>query len=46
MMNCYISLLGFNTGLFDNTSCWVKKLDVEKLRGYFSVPHIVVGLGF
>ncbi len=36
-----------NKIIYDNlTGCWIKKLDVKKLRGYFSVPHIVVGLGF
>ena len=28
------------------TGYWIKKADVKKLRRYFSVPHIVVGLGF
>ncbi len=28
------------------TGYWIKKIDVKKLRAYFSVPHIVVGLGF
>jgi adenine-specific DNA-methyltransferase len=25
---------------------WIRKSDAKKLRGYFGVPHIVVGLGF
>jgi adenine-specific DNA-methyltransferase len=28
------------------TGYWIKKTDVKKLRGYFSIQHIVVGLGF
>jgi len=28
------------------TGYWIKKVDVKKLRGYFSIQHIVVGLGF
>ena len=28
------------------TGYWIKKTDVTKIRGYFNVPHIVVGLGF
>jgi adenine-specific DNA-methyltransferase len=28
------------------THYWIKKTDVQKLRGYFNIPHIVVGLGF
>ena len=28
------------------TGYWIKKGDMKKLRGYFGVPHIVVGLGF
>lgn len=28
------------------TGYWIKKSDMKKLRGYFSTPHIVVGLGF
>jgi adenine-specific DNA-methyltransferase len=28
------------------TGYWIKKVDMKKLRGYFSTPHIVVGLGF
>ncbi|MGB9721332.1 MAG: TaqI-like C-terminal specificity domain-containing protein [bacterium] len=28
------------------TGYWIKKADVKKLRGYFSIQHIVVGLGF
>lgn len=28
------------------TGYWIKKTDVKKLRGYFSIPHIVVGHGF
>lgn len=36
-----------NKIIYDNlTGYWIKKLDVKKLRGYFSIPHIVVGLGF
>lgn len=33
--------------IYDNlTGYWIKKSDVKKLRGYFSIPHIVVGHGF
>jgi len=28
------------------TGYWIKKTDIQKLRGYFNIPHIVVGLGF
>jgi len=28
------------------TGYWIKKSDVKKLRQYFNIPHIVVGLGF
>ncbi len=28
------------------TGYWIKKVEIKKLRGYFGVPHIVVGLGF
>jgi len=28
------------------TGYWIKKTDVTKIRRYFNVPHIVVGLGF
>jgi adenine-specific DNA-methyltransferase len=28
------------------TGYWIKKTDVQKLRKYFNIPHIVVGLGF
>jgi len=28
------------------TGYWIKNSDIKKLRGYFSTPHIVVGLGF
>lgn len=28
------------------TGYWIKKSDAKKLRGYFGLPHIVVGLGF
>jgi len=28
------------------TGYWIKKVDMKKLRGYYSIPHIVVGLGF
>lgn len=33
--------------IYDNlTGYWIKRTDVKKLRGYFSIPHIVVGHGF
>ncbi len=33
--------------IYDNfTGYWIKKTDAKKLRTYFSIPHIVVGLGF
>ena len=36
-----------NRIIYENlTGCWIKKLDAKKLRGYFGMPHIVVGLGF
>ena len=28
------------------TGYWIKKANIQKLRGYFNIPHIVVGLGF
>ncbi|MBT9130765.1 MAG: Modification methylase TaqI [candidate division WS2 bacterium] len=28
------------------TGYWIKKVDMKNLRGYYSIPHIVVGLGF
>lgn len=36
-----------NRIIYENlTGYWIKKSDVKKLRGYFTEPHIVVGLGF
>lgn len=36
-----------NKIIYDNlTGYWIKKMELKKLRGYFGVPHIVVGLGF
>jgi adenine-specific DNA-methyltransferase len=36
-----------NEIIYDNlTGYWIKKGDMKSLRGYFGVPHIVVGLGF
>ncbi|MFH2069984.1 MAG: TaqI-like C-terminal specificity domain-containing protein [Elusimicrobiota bacterium] len=36
-----------NKIIYDNlTGYWIKKSDAKKMRGYFSEPHIVVGLGF
>jgi len=36
-----------NKIIYDNlTGYWIKKSDARKLRGYFTEPHIVVGLGF
>lgn len=36
-----------NKIIYNNlTGYWVKKSEVKRLRGYFGVPHIVVGLGF
>lgn len=33
--------------IYDNiTGYWIKKSEVKRLRGYFGIPHIVVGLGF
>ncbi|MCM8829409.1 MAG: N-6 DNA methylase [Candidatus Omnitrophica bacterium] len=28
------------------TGYWIKKTEINKLRNFFSIPHIVVGLGF
>ncbi|OQA92108.1 MAG: Modification methylase TaqI [Elusimicrobia bacterium ADurb.Bin231] len=50
--NTYLPLLNgrnlkCNKIIYDNfTGYWIKKSDAKKLRGYFSIPHIVVGLGF
>ncbi|WP_141266811.1 TaqI-like C-terminal specificity domain-containing protein [Thermodesulfovibrio sp. Kuro-1] len=36
-----------NEIIYENlTGYWIKKADINKLRGYFNIPHIVVGLGF
>ncbi|MBE0478932.1 N-6 DNA methylase [Candidatus Aerophobetes bacterium] len=36
-----------NKIIYNNlTGYWIKKSEVKKLRGYFDIPHIVVGLGF
>ncbi|MGB9677592.1 MAG: TaqI-like C-terminal specificity domain-containing protein [Candidatus Ratteibacteria bacterium] len=36
-----------NEIIYENfTSCWIKKKDIKKLRTFFSIQHIVVGLGF
>lgn len=36
-----------NEIIYDNlTGYWIKKGDMKSLRGYFGIPHIVVGLGF
>lgn len=36
-----------NRIIYDNlTGYWIKRSEVKQLRGYFGVPHIVVGLGF
>lgn len=36
-----------NQIIYENlTGYWIKKQDINKLRGYFNQPHIVVGLGF
>ncbi|HCG76895.1 MAG: DNA methyltransferase [bacterium (Candidatus Ratteibacteria) CG_4_10_14_3_um_filter_41_18] len=36
-----------NKVIYNNlTGYWIKKAEVKKLGRYFSVPHIVVGLGF
>ncbi|MBT9171538.1 MAG: Modification methylase TaqI [Actinobacteria bacterium] len=36
-----------NKIIYDNlTNYWIKKANLKKFRGYFTVPHIVVGLGF
>jgi len=50
--NNYLSLLNgrnlkCNKIIYDNlTGYWIKKSEVKKLRAYFGVPHIIVGLGF
>ncbi len=50
--NSYLPLLNgrnlkCNEIIYNNlTGYWIKKVDMKKLRGYFSVPHIVIGLGF
>ncbi len=39
--------LKYNEIIYNNlTGYWIKKTDAKKLRGYFNMPHIVVGLGF
>lgn len=36
-----------NRVIYNNlTGYWIKKSEIKKLRGYFDIPHIVVGLGF
>ncbi|MEO0289976.1 MAG: TaqI-like C-terminal specificity domain-containing protein [candidate division WOR-3 bacterium] len=36
-----------NKIIYDNlTGYWIKKSEIKKLREYFGLPHIVVGLGF
>jgi adenine-specific DNA-methyltransferase len=36
-----------NKIIYENfTGYWIKKTDIEKLRKFFCIPHIVVGLGF
>ena len=36
-----------NRIIYDNiTGYWIKKSSAKKLRGYFGIPHIVIGLGF
>ncbi|PIU66897.1 MAG: DNA methyltransferase, partial [Armatimonadetes bacterium CG07_land_8_20_14_0_80_40_9] len=36
-----------NEIIYNNlTGYWIKKSDAKKLRRYFDIPHIVVGLGF
>lgn len=33
--------------IYENyTDYWIRKEDVQKLRSFFGIPHIVVGLGF
>lgn len=50
--NGYLPLLNgrnlkCNKIIYDNLAgYWIKKAELKKLRGYFGVPHIVVGLGF
>ncbi len=50
--NSYLPLLNgrnlkCNEIIYNNlTGYWIKKVDMKKLRRSFSVPHIVVGLGF
>jgi len=50
--NSYLPLLNgrnlkCNKVIYNNlTGYWIKKTEVNKLRGYFNIPHIVVGLGF
>ncbi len=36
-----------NKIIYDNrTGYWIKKSEMKKVRGYYKIPHIVVGLGF
>ena len=36
-----------NEIIYDNlTGYWIRKRDMKGLRGYYGIPHIVVGLGF
>ena len=50
--NSYLHLLNgrnlkCNKIIYNNlTGYWIKKSEAKKLRGYFDIPHIVVGLGF
>jgi adenine-specific DNA-methyltransferase len=50
--NCYFPILNgknlkCNEIIYKNfTGYWIKKTEVKKLRKYFNIPHIVVGLGF
>lgn len=50
--NFYLPLLNgrnlkCNKIIYENlTGYWIKKSDIKKFRAYFTVPHIVVGLGF
>ncbi|MFN7100818.1 MAG: TaqI-like C-terminal specificity domain-containing protein [Flavobacterium sp.] len=36
-----------NEIIYENiTGYWIKRSEIKKLRDYFGLPHIVVGLGF
>jgi adenine-specific DNA-methyltransferase len=36
-----------NSIIYNNlTGYWIKKSEIKRLRAYFGIPHIVVGLGF